>query len=44
MPEELDWAETYARYVRDTYASEPDQALLSAFRQVYEEVHAPEGA
>ena len=44
MPEELDWAETYARYVRDTYASEPDQALLSAFRRVYEEVHAPEGA
>lgn len=42
MPEELDWAETYASYIRDTYAAEPDEALLSAFRQVYEEVHALE--
>jgi exonuclease SbcD len=44
MPEELDWAETYASYIRDTYVSEPDEALLSAFRQVYEEVHAVEEA
>lgn len=44
MPEELDWADTYASYIRDTYASEPDEALLSAFRQAYEEVHAAEEA
>ncbi|PZA07985.1 MULTISPECIES: exonuclease SbcCD subunit D [unclassified Meiothermus] len=44
MPEELDWADTYTSYVRDTYGGEPDEALLSAFRQVYEEVHAAEAA
>ncbi|WP_018465646.1 metallophosphoesterase family protein [Calidithermus timidus] len=43
VPEEWDWLEAYGEYSRQTYATEPDESLLRAFQQVYEEVHAGEG-
>lgn len=43
VPEEWDWLEAYGEYSRETYATEPDESLLRAFQQVYEEVHVGEG-
>jgi exonuclease SbcD len=37
------WLEAYGEYSRQTYGAEPDEGLLRAFQQVYEEVHAGEG-
>lgn len=39
--ENLDWVEAYAEYRRTTTAKEASPELLEAFRQVYEEAHAP---
>ncbi|WP_027893528.1 metallophosphoesterase family protein [Calidithermus chliarophilus] len=43
VQEEWDWLEAYTEYSRETYAAEPEESLLRAFQQVYEEVHAGEG-
>lgn len=37
--ENLDWVEAYAQYRREATSNEASPELLSAFRQVYEEVH-----
>jgi exonuclease SbcD len=37
------WLEAYGEYSRQTYGAEPDEGLLRAFQQVYEEVHTGEG-
>lgn len=37
--ENLDWVEAYAQYRREANSNEACPELLSAFRQVYEEVH-----
>lgn len=39
--ENLDWVEAYAEYRRTATAREANPELLEAFRQVYEEAHAP---
>ncbi|AWR85977.1 metallophosphoesterase family protein [Meiothermus taiwanensis] len=39
--ENLDWVEAYAEYRRTVTAREASPELLQAFRQIYEEAHAP---
>ncbi|AEB12059.1 metallophosphoesterase family protein [Marinithermus hydrothermalis] len=38
-PEELDWLEAYAAYLRDVKGVELSEAQREAFKRVYEEVH-----
>lgn len=36
-PEELDWSETYSQYHQETTGAAPQEGLMKAFRQAYEE-------